>query len=68
MNNMFASLRQTIQDENDASWLKQALNIVVQSAREVMQVDAVSVYFLDEKMNQLVLMATDGLNQSAIER
>ena len=67
MNNMFASLRQTIQDENDASWLKQALNIVVQSAREVMQVDAVSVYFLDEKMNQLVLMATDGLNQSAID-
>ena len=66
MNNMFASLRQIIQAVNDASGLKQALNIVVQRTREVMRADAVSIYYLDEKTNQLVLMATDGLKQSAI--
>lgn len=64
--NMFDSLRQIIQEVNDASDLKRALNIVVQRTREVMRVDAVSVYFRDESTNQLVLMATDGLNQLAI--
>ncbi len=63
---MFDSLRQIIQDVNDASDLKQALNIIVQRTREVMRVDAVSVYFRDENTNQLVLMATNGLNQPAI--
>ena len=65
-NNMFDSLRLIIQDVNDASDLKQALNIIVQRSREVMRVDAVSVYFRDEITNQLVLMASDGLNQPAI--
>ncbi len=63
---IFDTLRNIVQDVNDASGLEQALNIVVQRIREVMQVDAVSVYFRDEKTNQLVLMATDGLNQQAI--
>ena len=64
-NNMFASLRQIFQDVNDAAGLKQALDIVVRRTRDIMQVDAVSVYFLDGDTNQLVLMATEGLNQSA---
>ncbi|MCW8910944.1 MAG: GAF domain-containing protein, partial [Gammaproteobacteria bacterium] len=63
---MFDTLRNIIQDVNDASGLTQALNIIVQRTRQVMQVDAVSVYFRDHKNNQLVLMATDGLNQEAI--
>jgi phosphotransferase system enzyme I (PtsP) len=63
---MFDTLRNIIQDVNDASGLEQALNIIVQRIRNVMHVDAVSVYFRDEKTHQLVLMATDGLNQQAI--
>jgi len=65
-NNMFDTLRNIVQDVNDASGLEQALNIIVQRIRQVLQVDAVSVYFRDNKTDQLVLMATDGLNPDAI--
>ena len=63
---MFDSLRQIVLDVNDAAGLEQALNIVVKRTREVMSADAVSVYFRDEKTDQLALMASDGLNQQAI--
>ncbi|MCW8923216.1 MAG: phosphoenolpyruvate--protein phosphotransferase, partial [Gammaproteobacteria bacterium] len=65
-NKMFDTLRNIIQDVNDASELDQALNIVVQRTRQVMHADAVSVYFRDDKTDQLVLMATDGYNQKAV--
>lgn len=63
---MFDTLKNIIQDVSDASGLQQALTIVVGHIREVMQVDAASVYFRDNKTDQLVLMATDGLNQNAV--
>ncbi len=66
MKNMFDSLRKIVLDVNDAVGLEQALNIVVQRTREVLSVDAVSVYFRDDITGQLVLMASDGLNQQAI--
>ena len=53
---MFDSLRQIILDVNDAAGLEQALNIVVKRTREVMSVDAVSVYFRDEKTDQAGLI------------
>lgn len=59
-------LRHIIQDVNNAPDFEQALNIVVQRTRDVMRVDAVSVYFRDDKTEKLVLMATDGLNPNAI--
>ena len=65
-NSMFDTLKNIIQDVNDASGLEQALTIVVQRTRQVMHVDAASVYFRDNNTNQLVLMATDGLNQNAV--
>lgn len=65
-NSMFDTLKNIIQDVNDAAGLEQALNIVVQRIRQLMQVDAASVYFRDNKTNQLVLMATDGLNQNVV--
>lgn len=65
-NKMFDTLKNIIQDVNDASELEQALNIVVQRTRQVMHADAVSVYFRDDKADQLVLMATDGYNQQAV--
>ncbi|MCG6938616.1 MAG: phosphoenolpyruvate--protein phosphotransferase [Gammaproteobacteria bacterium] len=63
---MFSSLKKIIEDVNEASNLQQALNIIVHDTRKVMRADAVSVYFRDEKTDQLVLMATEGLNQNAI--
>lgn len=65
-NKVLNTLRNIIQDVNDASGLDQALSIIVQRIRQVMNADAVAVYFLDEKTNQLVLMASDGYNQKAI--
>ncbi|MDH5611790.1 MAG: phosphoenolpyruvate--protein phosphotransferase [Gammaproteobacteria bacterium] len=65
-NKMFDTLRNIIQDVNEASELEQALNIVVHRTRQVMHADAVSVYFLDDKNDQLVLMASDGYNQKAV--
>lgn len=65
-NKIFDTLRNIIQDVNEASGLEQALNIIVTRTRQVMQADAVSVYFRDNNTDQLVLMATDGLNQEAI--
>ncbi|MDH5516650.1 MAG: phosphoenolpyruvate--protein phosphotransferase [Gammaproteobacteria bacterium] len=63
---ILSTLRNIIQDVNDASGLEQALNITVKRIKQVMQVDAVSVYFRDNTLQQLILMATDGLNQNAI--
>lgn len=65
-NKIFDTLKNIIQDVNDASTLDQALNITVRRIRQVMHVDAVSVYFRDDTSEQLVLMATDGLNPAAI--
>lgn len=65
-NKMFDTLKNIIQDVNDASGLEQALDIIVQRTRQVMDADAVSVYFRDRKAEQLVLMATDGLNRGSI--
>ena len=65
-NKIFDTLRNIIQDVNEASGLEQALNIIVTRTRQVMHADAVSVYFRDNNTDQLVLMATDGLNQDAI--
>jgi len=66
INRMFDTLRKIIQDVNDATGLEEALNIIVQRIRTVMQVDAVSVYLCDNHSSQLVLMATDGLSSHAI--
>lgn len=63
---IFETLKSIIQDVNEASDLKQALNIIVTRTRQVMHADAVSVYFRDNNTDQLVLMATDGLNPEAI--
>ena len=65
-NKILNTLKSIVQDVNDASDLNAALTIIVQRIRQVMQVDVVSVYFRDESNSQLVLMATEGLNQNAI--
>jgi len=63
---IFSTLRQIIQDVNAATGLEQALIIIVEHIRSAMKADAVSVYLRNSNTKQLVLMATDGLNRTAI--
>ena len=65
-NKILDSLRNIIHEVNNASDFEQALNIIVKRTRDVMCVDSVSVYFLDDKTKKLILMDTDGLNPNAI--
>lgn len=65
-NTMFDTLKGIVHEVNKASDLGSALNVIVRRTKKVMNVDVVSVYFRDVLTNQLVLMATDGLNQNAI--
>ena len=60
------TLRNIIQDVNNAPDIEQALNVIVQRTKVAMHADAVSVYFVNDKANELVLMATEGLNKAAI--
>jgi len=65
-NIIFDTLRNIIHDVNNAPDFEHALNIIVKRTKDVMSVDAVSVYFWDDKTEKLILMATDGLNKNAI--
>jgi phosphotransferase system enzyme I (PtsP) len=63
---MLNQLRRIIQEVNSARNLDQALSIIVQRVKQTMQVDVCSVYLMAEEENQLVLMATEGLQQQAV--
>lgn len=65
-NKIFDTLKSIVHEVNEATDLVSALNIIVQRIKQVMCVDVVSIYFRDSLSNQLVLMATDGLNKDAI--
>ncbi|MBI3560282.1 MAG: phosphoenolpyruvate--protein phosphotransferase [Gammaproteobacteria bacterium] len=63
---MLNTLRSIIQDVNSARDLDQALSIIVQRIREAMGVDVCSIYLTDEKQQQHVLMATQGLKPESV--
>ena len=63
---MLATLRRIIQEVNQAHDLTQALNIVVSRVKESMGTDVCSVYLCDESDSHFRLMASDGLNPSAV--
>ncbi len=63
---MLATLRRIIQEVNQAHDLTQALNIVVSRVKESMGIDVCSVYLCDEAQSHFRLMASDGLNPSAV--
>lgn len=63
---MLGVLRRITQEINTATGLEEALAIVVRRVREAIGVDACSIYLLDEADDAYVLMATDGLHQSAV--
>ena len=63
---MLDILRRIVQEVNLAKNLEQALNIIVKRVKNVIGVEVCSVYLTNEKDNEYVLMATDGLNPDAI--
>lgn len=65
---MLKILKQIVQEVTSAGQLTDALAILVQRVREAVHSDAVSVYLIDSKLSQYVLIATDGLNKQAVFR
>ncbi len=63
---MLDVLHRITQEVNTATHLDEALAIVVRRVREEMAVDACSIYVVDEADGHYVLMATDGLRQTAV--
>ena len=63
---MLDVLRRIVQEVNLANNLEQALNIIVNRVKNVIEVDVCSVYLMNELDNEYVLMATDGLNPKSV--
>lgn len=62
---MLKILKRIVQDVTTANDLTSALSTLVQRVREAVSVDAASVYLIDQKKSEYVLVATDGLNKKA---
>lgn len=62
---MLKILKRIVQDVTTASHLTEALTILVQRVRKAVEAEAVSVFLIDNKHAEYVLIATDGLNKSA---
>jgi len=65
---MLKTLKRIVQDVTTASHLTEALTILVQRVRKAVSADAVSVFLIDNKHAEYVLIATDGLNKKAESR
>jgi phosphotransferase system enzyme I (PtsP) len=62
---MLKILKRIVQDVTTASHLTEALATLVQRVRAAVAADAVSVYLIDNKHAEYVLIATEGLNKQA---
>lgn len=65
---MLKILKRIVQDVTTVSNLADALSILVQRVRKAIAAESVSVYLIDNKLAEYVLIATDGLNKQAISR
>lgn len=65
---MLKILKRIVQDVTTASHLTDALATLVQRVRKAVEADAVSVYLIDNKHAEYVLISTDGLNKVAESR
>ncbi|MRI33134.1 phosphoenolpyruvate-protein phosphotransferase PtsP [Endozoicomonas sp. OPT23] len=63
---MLNTLRTIVQEVSAASDLQAALDIIVQKVREAMRTEVCSVYLFDSENSTYTLMATEGLNKTAI--
>lgn len=62
---MLKVLKRIVQDVTAASHLTEALGILVQHIHKAINAEAVSVYLIDNKHAEYVLIATEGLNKQA---
>lgn len=62
---MLKVLKRIVQEVTTAHHLTDALLVLVQRVRAAVNADAVSVYLIDNKETQYVLIATEGLNKQA---
>ncbi|HHF7346385.1 TPA: phosphoenolpyruvate--protein phosphotransferase [Legionella feeleii] len=65
---MLKILKRIVQDVTTATQLTDALTILVQRVRKAVNADAVSVFLIDNKHAEYVLIATEGLNRQAESR
>lgn len=65
---MLDTLRRIVQEVNGAVNLAQALDIIVLRVRQALSVDVCSVYLTTPGKEELVLMATEGLNPESKRR
>ena len=63
---MLDTLRRLIQEVNVARNLEQALAIIVQRIKQIINADVCSVYLADSNSEHYVLMATEGLQPEAV--
>jgi phosphotransferase system enzyme I (PtsP) len=62
---MLKVLKRIVQDVTAAKHLKDALGILVQHINKAINAEAASVYLIDNKHAEYVLIATEGLNKQA---
>ncbi|MDP3268920.1 MAG: phosphoenolpyruvate--protein phosphotransferase, partial [Legionella sp.] len=62
---MLKVLKRIVQDVTAANHLTEALGILVQHIHRAINAEAVSVYLIDHKHAEYVLIATEGLNKQA---
>ena len=65
---MLNTLRTIVQEVSAASDLQAALQVIVRRVREAMQTEVCSVYLFDDNNTSYTLMASEGLNASAVGR
>ncbi|HVL01806.1 MAG TPA: phosphoenolpyruvate--protein phosphotransferase [Dongiaceae bacterium] len=63
---MLETLRRIVQEVNAAADLSSALEVMVSRVRKSMGTEVCSIYLLDHSANRYYLMATEGLNKSAV--
>ncbi|MTI15051.1 phosphoenolpyruvate--protein phosphotransferase [Sansalvadorimonas verongulae] len=65
---MLSTLRRIVQEVGAARDLQAALDVIVRSVRMAMCTEVCSVYLYDEETSRYTLMASEGLNRSAVGR
>ncbi|MCW8928778.1 MAG: phosphoenolpyruvate--protein phosphotransferase [Gammaproteobacteria bacterium] len=63
---MLQLLNNIIQQANEAPDLNHALRLIVNQVKHNLSVDVCSIYLMDDKTNELVLMASEGLLEQSI--
>lgn len=63
---MLKTLRRIVQEVNAAPDLRQALQIMVRRVRRTLLTDACSIYLIDGRRAEFILVATEGLNKKLV--